>query len=86
MSGEVAVDDGSEHVGDVGLRIDAAQLAGLDQECDHSQFSPPPSEPAKRAFLRLRVIGRIERSTVLESISIRPSSRKRVGPSQCERA
>jgi hypothetical protein len=38
------------------------------------RLSPPPSEPAKRAFL-LRAIGRIDRSTVFESITIRASSR-----------
>ena len=47
-----------------------------------AQFSPPPSEPANSAFLRLSAIGRIDLSTVLESISILPSSRKRVRPSQ----
>ena len=51
-----------------------------------AQFSPPPSEPAKSAFLRLRAMGLIERSTVLELISIRPSSRNRVRPSQRESA
>src|SRR3954467_10391205 len=47
-----------------------------------AQLSPPPSEPANNAFLRFRASGRIDRSTVLESISIRPSSRKRQRPSQ----
>jgi hypothetical protein len=46
-----------------------------------AQFSAPRSWPANSAFLRLRAIGLIERSTVLESISIRPSLRKRVSPS-----
>ena len=32
-----------------------------------AQCSPPPSEPAKRWFLRPSAIGRIERSTTLES-------------------
>ena len=47
-----------------------------------AQCSPPPSEPAKRAFLRLSASGRIARSTLLESISMRPSPRKRHKPSQ----
>jgi hypothetical protein len=51
-----------------------------------AQCSPPLSEPAKRAFLRLRAMGRIVRSTTLVSISMRPSSRKRVSPSHRERA
>src|SRR5262245_8527841 len=46
-----------------------------------AQCSPPPSEPAKRRLLRPSAIGRIARSTTLESISMRPSSRKRVRPS-----
>src|SRR3546814_7391559 len=32
-----------------------------------AQLSPPSSEPANRAFLRLRASGLIDRSTVLES-------------------
>ncbi len=47
-----------------------------------AQRSAPLSEPAKRAFFLVSAIGRIERSTVLESISILPSSMKRVRPSQ----
>src|SRR5262245_8580974 len=43
------------------------------------EVSPPPSEPAKSAFLRLSAIGRMVRSTRLESMS---SSRKRVRPDQ----
>lgn len=41
-----------------------------------AQVLPPPSEPANRAFLRVMVCGRMARSTVLESISMRPSARK----------
>src|SRR4051794_34225341 len=51
-------------------------------EASIAQFSAPSSLPANRAFFLLRAIGRIARSTVLESISIRPSSRKRPSPSQ----
>ena len=47
-----------------------------------AQLSPPSSEPANRAFLRLRASGLIDRSTVLESRSMRPSSMKRERPSQ----
>jgi len=35
----------------------------------------PPSEPANRLFFRLRATGLMQRSTVLVSISTRPSSR-----------
>ena len=47
-----------------------------------AQFSPPWSLPAKSAFFRLSAIGRMLRSTVFESISMRPSSRNRISPSQ----
>src|SRR5271167_3700436 len=36
----MAVDDAGEHVGEIGLRIDAAQLAGLDQRGDHRPVLP----------------------------------------------
>jgi hypothetical protein len=38
---------------------------------------PPPSDPAKRLFLRVMARGLIVRSTILESSSMRPSARKR---------
>jgi len=41
-----------------------------------AQCSAPPSEPAKSAFFRFNAIGLMLRSTTLESISIRPSSKK----------
>lgn|GEM_PF-6551450 len=47
-----------------------------------AQFSAPASCPAKSAFLRLRAIGRMVRSTVLLSISMRPSDKKSFRPSQ----
>lgn len=42
-----------------------------------AQVRPPPWLPAKSAFFLVMVCGRIARPTVLESISIRPSLRKR---------
>src|SRR5260370_27722756 len=51
-------------------------------EAGIAQLSAPSSLPANSAFFLLRAIGRIARSIVLESISIRPSSRKRTSPSQ----
>jgi hypothetical protein len=51
-----------------------------------AQCSAPPSDPANRAFFRLSAMGRMERSTVLLSSSMRPSSIKRVRPSQRDRA
>jgi len=72
------------------LSVSVSQACGLTSlslqvsisEAMIAQFVPPSSEPAKRAFLRLRAIGLMDRSTVLESISMRPSSRKRMSPSQ----
>lgn len=46
------------------------------------QYVAPSSWPAKSAFFRLRAIGWMVRSTVLLSISIRPSVRKSFRPSQ----
>lgn len=45
-----------------------------------AQLAPPSLLPAKSAFLRLSAMGRIDRSTVLLSISTRPSSRRRQSP------
>ncbi|MBB3709914.1 hypothetical protein FHS67_006274 [Aminobacter aminovorans] len=72
MAGDDAGDDVGEAYGSTPL-----SLAVSTSEAMVAQCSPPPSEPAKRAFFRLRAIGLIERSTTLESISTRPSSRKR---------
>ena len=48
-----------------------------------AQWSAPPSEPAKRLFLRVSARGRMERSTMLLSSSMRPSSRKRAHLKVC---
>ncbi len=53
------VDELGQDVGEVGLGIDAVQLAGLDQRGQTSPIFRPSSLPAKRAFLRLRATGRI---------------------------
>lgn len=47
-------------------------------EARQAHTSAPSSPPANKAFLRLRAMGRIARSTALVSSSIRPSSRKRI--------
>ena len=44
------------------------------------------SDPANRAFLRVRAIGLMARSTTLLSISMRPSSRNRHRPCQRDSA
>jgi len=50
-------------------------------EAMRPQAMPPSSWPAKSAFLRLSVMGRIRFSTLLLSISTRPSVRKVCSPS-----
>lgn len=47
-----------------------------------AQCSAPAAEPRKGASFRLSAMGLIDRSTVLESISMRPSSMNPVNPSQ----
>ena len=64
------------------MRVDAVQLAVSISEAMIAQLSAPSSLPANSAFLRFSAIGRMERSTILLSISMRPSSRKRMRPSQ----
>jgi len=71
-----------ERLGQPGMRVDAGDLAVFDQRGDDRPVVVPSSEPAKSAFLRLRASGRIDRSTVLESISTRPSSRNSDSPGQ----
>jgi hypothetical protein len=80
----VPLDDAGDHVCQVGEGLDLVELAGLDEGRDGGQCWAPPSDPANSAFLRVSAMGRIVRSTALESISIRPSSRNR--PSPCQRA
>ena len=82
----VAGDDAGDDVGEVGIGIDAVELAVSMSEAIVAQCSAPPSEPAKSAFFLLRAIGRMERSTTLLSISTVPSSRKRHRPAQRESA
>ena len=65
------------------VRVSVSQACGFTplslqvsmSEAMTAQLAPPSSLPANSAFLRLSAIGRIERSTVLVSISMRPSSR-----------
>jgi hypothetical protein len=72
-----------EDVGEIGLGGSMVfSLQVSTSEARIAQCSPPPSEPAKSAFLRLSASGRMVRSITLESISMRPSSRKRVRPDQ----
>jgi hypothetical protein len=56
---------------ELGERIDVVDLAGLDQGRDTAQCSAPPSDPLNSAFLRLSLMPRLDRSTVLLSSSMR---------------
>src|SRR3546814_6737662 len=80
--GGMAVGKRAEGLGQAGMRIDAAQLTVFDERGMTAQLSPPSSEPAKSAFFRFKAKGRIDRSTVLVSSSMRPSSMKRMRPAQ----
>ena len=83
---EMAVDDLGEDVGEVGVRIDAVELAGLDQRGDDRPVLAAAVGAGEERVLAIEG-NRADRSLdVLESISIRPSSRKRVRPSQRESA
>ena len=68
------------------LGIYRIELAGFDWRADHVRMGSALIRPANRAFLRLRAIGRMARSTTLVSISIRPTSRKRRSPDHSFRA
>src|SRR5262249_7508813 len=79
---EPAVDELGQHVSHPRERIDCVQLAGFNEGGDGGPVLGTDVVTAKSAFLRLSARPRMERSTVLESISMRPSSRNRARPSQ----
>jgi hypothetical protein len=72
------------------VRVRVSQACGLTplslqvsmSEAMIAQLAPRSSLPANSAFFRFNAIGLIERSTVLLSISMRPSSTKRSRPAQ----
>jgi hypothetical protein len=71
----MAVDDLADHVGEIGVRVDAVEFAGLNQRSDDR-----PMFAAAVGTSEDRVL------STLESISMRPSSRKRVRPPQRDSA
>ena len=71
---------------EIDLGIYRIELTGFDWRADHARMGSALIRPANRAFLRLRAIGRIARSTTLVLISIRPTSRKRRSPDHSFRA
>ena len=78
----MAVDDRLECFGDVGGRVDVVELAGGDDRRKQGPIFRADLRPAKNAFFLVRQTGRMAFSTGLVSSSRRPSSRKRVSPSQ----
>jgi hypothetical protein len=40
LAGGMAIDEAGQDVGDVGLRIDGVEFAGLDQRSDHAPVHP----------------------------------------------
>ncbi|MGX1350493.1 hypothetical protein AB7M49_004069 [Bradyrhizobium elkanii] len=75
-------DDALENVGQIMPRVDICSLAELMSDARMAHVSAPPSLPANKWFFFPSPIGLMVRSTVLLSISMRPSSMKRVRPSQ----
>ena len=78
----MAIDDPGEHVGKISFRIDATHFVGSDQrgqDCPMFSTAVGAGEPM---ILRPSAMGRMVRSTALESVSTRPSLRKRVSLSQ----
>jgi hypothetical protein len=69
-----------DHVAEIDERIDVVELAGFNHRRDDTVRA------GKQSVLQFNAIGRILRSTTLEWISIRPSSRKRVRPFQRDSA
>src|SRR5215213_1422463 len=77
-----AVHQACQQVSEVSLRIGAIEFAGLDQRCQaRPVFSTFVTAREQTIFLDNET-GRIARSILLLSISIRPSSRNRPNPSQ----
>lgn len=73
-----AVDDGSKRCGQIGLRIDGIESAGLVRLPSSRLWH---SAPQKRV-LAIEGYGRMVRSTLLLSISMQPSVRSNCGPSE----
>jgi len=73
-------DDAADDAGDVGLRVDVVELGGLDERGEDRPVLGTAVGPGEEAVLAAEARGRMERSTMLLSSSMRPSSRKRVRP------
>ena len=78
----MAVDDRLECFGDVGGRVDVAELAGGDDRGKQGPIFSPDLMVGEARFFLVRQAGRMAFSTGFVSSSRRPSSRKRVSPCQ----
>jgi hypothetical protein len=79
----MSVDQAGEGTGEIGLRVDRIELAGPDERRDDAAVDAALVGAGEQRVLAIERDGRIERSTTVESISTRPSSRKTVRPAQC---
>lgn len=82
----MAVDDAGDDVGEVRYGSTPINLQVSMSEAITAQCSAPPSEPANRAFLRVKASGRMVRSTTSIVDLVRPSPRNRHRPCQRDSA
>src|SRR6202161_2397598 len=76
------VDELVEDVGDVGLRLDVVELAGLDQRRDAGPVFGPLVMTSEERVLAIENDRADAALDNVVSSSMRPSSRKRTSPSQ----
>ena len=87
MAVGVATDDLADHVSQISVRVDAVKFAGFDQRRQDRPMLSAAIRACDNAFFRFKAIGRIERSTMLESNFDAPVvDEAPVNPSQRERA
>src|SRR5207248_11223159 len=79
------IDKSGDHIGEPSLRIDAVELGCFDQRGNDGPVLGAIVMAGKEGVLASERLGPHGASTMLVSSSMRPSSRKRVRPSQCRR-
>lgn len=82
----IAVDNPADDFGEIGVRLDAVNLCGFDERGGDGLMLRATVESDEQCIFLVRANGGIERSTVLEPIPTRLSSRKRREPCQRESA
>ena len=75
-----AIDELGQHISEPGIGLTLLSLHVSMSDARHAQLRAPDRARRRDAFLD-QAIGRIDRSTESESISMRPSSRNRIEPS-----